>query len=101
MTNDPFYEGPDWAQLKLEPGDVRVVPGMHDVEIVKKNAEGTRSAVVPSHTLSENRDSVPVRYAGRLGEKIRVEFPVGNEGTTTWSLSDEEAKEIFPSETRT
>ena len=73
---------------------------MHDVEIVKKTAEGTRSAVVPSHTLSGKRDSVPVRYAGKHGDKTWVEFPVGNEGITRWSMSDEEAEEIFPNKKR-
>ena len=83
-----WYEVPGCPRIKLEPKEVRISPMGHDAVIVKKvNGESFR-ALVPTHTLGENHDSVPIFYADKVDEKIILYLPTSNEGRPTWAIPE-------------
>ena len=83
-----WYEMPGCPRMKLEPSEVRVCPMDHDTVIIKKINGETFEALVPTHTLGENRDSVPIFYASKVGEKIVLYLPTSNEGRPTWAIPE-------------
>ena len=85
-----WYEVPGCPRIKLEPSEVRVSLMGHDTVIVKEINGETFRALVPTHTLSENHDSVPIFYANKVGEKIVLYLPTSNEGRPTWAIPESE-----------
>ena len=75
-----WYHEPGCPRIKLEPSEVRVTPMGHDTVIVKEINGETFEALVPTHTLGENRDSVPIFYAGKFGDEFLLYLPTSNEG---------------------
>ena len=85
-----WYQAPGCPRIKLEPSEVRVTPMGHDTVIVKEINGEKYQALVPTHTLSENHDSVPIFYADKVGDTIVLYLPTSNEGRPTWAIPESE-----------
>ncbi len=94
MVGRYWYKEPDCLRIKLEPDEVKRDWFDHDTVIVKTiNGEEFR-ALVPTHTLSEKKDSVPVYVAGMAGDNVILHFPVSNEGRPSWVIPHSELCKI-------
>ena len=91
----PSYEGPGYVKIRLEPGEVKEIPHMHDVVLVKNINGTTFEALVPSHTLGENNSWVPAQYAGKISGKAVFHLPTANEGRPTWRVPEEAVQQIL------
>ena len=90
-----WYQEPRCPRIKLEPSEVRIAPMDHDAVIVKEINGGIFQALVPTHTLGENCDSVPIFYAGKFGDEFLLHLPTGNEGRPTWSIPESELASLL------
>lgn len=90
-----WYEGPGYVKIKLEPSEVKKIPHMHDVVLIKM-IDGTKfEALVPSHTLGENDGWVPAEYAGKVAGKAVFYLPTANDGRPTWRVPEEHVEQIL------
>lgn len=96
-VQQPWYEGPGYVKIKLEPSEVKKIPHMHDVVLVKEINGDIFEAMVPSHTLGENDSWVPAEYAGSYAGKAVFYLPVGNDGRPTWQVPHEALSQILVS----
>ena len=94
MKNQNWYNQPDCLRIKLEPDEIQKSSFDHDVMIVKKIDGKDHGALIPTHTLSENRDSAPVQLVGRQENDVILYFPLSNEGRDVWRISQEEFDRI-------
>ena len=94
MIDRHRYNRPDCLRIRLEPDEVRESWADHDVIIVKKTSGEDHRALIPTHTLSENRDSAPVQLVGKRENDVILYFPVSNEGRDVWRISQEEFDKI-------
>lgn len=85
----PWYEGPGYYKIKLEPSEVKRMSNYPEVVLIKEINGLTFSAIVPSHTLGENDSWVPAEYAGMIGDKAVFYLPTGNDGRPTWRVPKE------------
>lgn len=90
-----WYQEPGCPRIKLEPSEVRIAPMDHDAVIVKEINGEIFQALVPTHTLGENRDSVPIFYAGKFGDEFLLYLPTSNEGRPTWSIPESELASLL------
>lgn len=90
-----WYHEPGCPRIKLEPSEVRVSAMGHDTVIIKEINGETFEALVPTHTLGENHDSVPIFYAGKTDEKIILYLPTSNEGRPTWAIRESELQSLL------
>lgn len=90
-----WYEGPGFVKIKLEPSEVREIPHMHDVVLVKEINGITFEALVPIHTLGENNSWVPAEYAGKVSGKVVFYLPTSNHGRPTWRVPEEAVEKIL------
>lgn len=90
-----WYEEPGHLRIKLEPDEVRISPMGHDAVIVKQVNGKRLRALVPTHTLGENRESVPVDYAGTSRGNAIFYLPTSNEGRPTWVIPENELASIL------
>lgn len=90
-----WYEGPGYVKIRLEPSEVRKIPNMHDVVLVKEIKGVAFEALVPSHTLGENDSWVPAEYAGRVAGKVVFHLPTSNHGRPTWRIPEDAVEQIL------
>ena len=90
-----WYEGPGYVKIKLEPSEVKEIPYMSDVVLVKEINGFTFEALVPSHTLGEDNRWVPAEYAGRVAGKVVLYLPTSNDGRPTWRVPEEVVEQIL------
>ena len=94
MTDRYWYKEPGCLRIKVEPHEIRKHWFDHDTLIVKEIEGKEWSALIPTHTLSENRDSAPVILAGRKENDVILYFPVSNEGRDVWCIPEAEFDKI-------
>ena len=94
MMNRYWYNEPGCLRLKLEPDEIDREWFDHDTVIIKKINGKHFRALVPTHTLSDKKDSVPVQLAGKSGDNVILYFPVSNEGRQTWVITENELDKI-------
>ena len=90
-----WYERPGHLHIKLEPEEVRLSPMGHDAVILKKINGRSLRALVPTHSLGENHEYVPVNFAGKQGENIILHLPTSNEGRATWVIPESQLNAIL------
>ena len=90
-----WYEGPNYFKIRLEPSEVKEIPYMSDVVLVKEIHGHTFQALVPSHTLGENNSWVPAEYAGKVAGKVVFHLPTSNDGRPTWRVPEEVVEQIL------
>ena len=94
MMHRFWYKDPGCLRIKVEPDEIGKEWFDHDTVIIKQiNGEYFR-ALVPTHTLSDKKDSVPVQLAGKAGDNVILYFPVSNEGRPTWIIPESELAKI-------
>ena len=91
----PWYEGPGYVKIKLEPSEVLEIPYMHDVVLVKEINGIKFEALVPTHTLGINNSWVPAEYAGKVAGKVVFYLPTSNHGRPTWRVPEEAVEQIL------
>lgn len=94
MMDRYWYKDPGCLRIKLEPDEIGMEWFDHDTVILKRIMGQVFRALVPTHTLSEKKDSVPVYLAGRSGGNVILYFPVSNEGRPTWVIPESELGKI-------
>ena len=89
-----WYKEPGYDKIKLEPGEARFALFDHDTLITKEINGEEMFALVPTHSLPENHEWVPVQIAAQHEGKIIIYFPVSNEGRPTWVIPEDEFNKI-------
>ena len=90
-----WHKMPNELRIKLEPGEVRISPMGHDAVIVKTVNGKTLKALVPTHTLGANKDSVPTQLAGKSNGNVILYLPTSNEGRPKWVIPESELASIL------
>ena len=81
-----------WCKIRLDPGRVKVQAPVwpHETVISVDIGGDTYEAMVPTHSLPEDCSFVPAQRIGRVGDRVVVVLPVGNDGTTYWRIPEGE-----------
>ena len=86
---------PGYFRIALNPGEAELSFFDHDTIIVKEIGGETFEAMVPTHTMGENFSSVPVTYAGKVGDRVILHLPVSNDGRHTWVFPEKYLKDLI------
>ena len=90
-----WHYRPGHFRIALNPGEAELSFFDHDTIIVKEIGGETFEAMVPTHTMGENFSSVPVTYAGKVGDRVILHLPVSNDGRHTWVFPEKYLKDLL------
>ena len=82
-------------KIRLTPEGVKETPWPHETVIFVKIGDAHFEAMVPTLSLSEDRTFVTAQQVGRIGDKVVVVLPVGNDGTTYWRIPEDEIHQVL------
>ena len=90
LKSSIVWEERSLLKIRLDPNRVSIHPLGHEAEFFVDYGEKRYHAIVPTHSLGEGRRFVPAERVGHLGNLALVVLPVGNDGTTTWRIPEDE-----------
>ncbi len=81
-----------YLKIRLDPAQVKVQAPIwpHETVISVDIADTKYEAMVPTISLPEDHSYVPAQKVGRIGNKLVIVLPVGNDGTTKWLIPENE-----------
>lgn len=92
---DIWYLRPGYLKIALAPDEVKPSFFDHDTIITKEIGGEIFDAMVPTHVLGENRNSVPAAYAGHTGDRVILHLPTSNDGRPTWVFPQKYLEDIL------
>ena len=93
-TPKMWYDEPGCLKIRLEPGEATLYFLDHDTLIIKEINGVEMTALVPTHSLPEERNWVPVQLAREYEGKVLIHFPVSNEGRPAWTIPQDAFREL-------
>lgn len=93
MGDETFVKEPRaWCKIRLDPARVKVQAPVwpHETVISVDIGGKTYEAMIPTDSLPEDHSYVPGQRIGKLGDKVVVVLPVGNDGTTYWRIPEDQ-----------
>ena len=95
----PRYVSEERANLKikLDPARVKVQAPIwpHETVISVDIGDTKYEAMIPTMSLPDDHSYVPAQRVGRIGDKLVIVLPVGNDGTTKWLIPEDELDRVL------
>lgn len=75
------------VRIRVGRGEIALNNGMSEVTVFKTwNGGDTHGVMVPRHLMPPDRSWMPARVVAVRGRDAVLEFPVGNDGRTRWTV---------------
>ena len=84
-----------YLKIRLDPDNVKKTIWPHETVIFVHIGDTKYQAMVPTMSLPEDHSYVPAQKVGRVGNKLVIVLPVGNDGTTKWRIPEDELDSIL------
>lgn len=86
-----------YLKIRLDPARVKVQAPIwpHETVISVDIGDATYEAMIPTMSLPEDHSYVPAQKVGRVGNKLVIVLPVGNDGTTRWHIPENELDSVL------
>ena len=86
-----------YLRIRLDPARVKVQAPIwpHETVISVDIGDTEYEAMVPTMSLPEDHSYVPAQKVGRMGDKLVIVLPVGNDGTTKWLVPENELDSVL------
>ena len=84
-------------KIRLDPANVKVQAPVwpHETVISVDIGDAKYEAMVPTMSLPEDHSYVPAQKVGRIGDKLVIVLPVGNDGATKWLIPEGELNSVL------
>ena len=86
-----------YLKIRLDPERVKVQAPIwpHETVISVDIGDAKYEAMIPTMSLPEDHSYVPAQKVGRMGNKLVIVLPVGNDGTTYWYVPEDEIHQVL------
>ena len=95
----PRYVSEERTNLKirLDPTRVKVQAPIwpHETVISVDIGDTKYEAMIPTMSLPEDHSYVPAQKVARIGDKLVIVLPVGNDGATKWYIPENELDSVL------
>ncbi len=83
-------------KIRLDPANVKQGIALPHETVIRLNIGDTKyEAMIPTTSLPADHTYVPAQKVGRIGDKLVIVLPVGNDGTTYWHIPEDKLDSVL------